>query len=215
MKERSPGPLGMVLAVPAAVSLAAWAFEEISALVPSLGTYGRWASFAGLALDSCILGLGLALLVLRIAGTSGVTRDPWIEVLSSLPVIALSSAPLVYAFLEGRPEAIPAALLAVRSLRLFRLRRILPDASAGILAILAACELFRALTGTVLADADRYAASVRLLLLPEALLLVGAAAMGTRRPGAAGSGAASETGTQYPVVGEDELAGLLGKKGPW
>ena len=202
----------MVLAVPAAVSLAAWAFEEISALVPSLGTYAKWASAAGLALDSCVLGLGLALLVLRIAGTPGIIRDPWIEVLSSLPVIALSSAPLVYAYLEGRPEAIPAALLAARSLRLLRLRRILPDASAGFLAILAVCELFRAAAGVVLTEADRSAASIRLLLLPEALLLVGAAAMGARGLGALRSGASSETGDPYPVVGEDELAGLLGKR---
>jgi hypothetical protein len=135
--------------------------------------------------------------------------------LSSLPVIVLASAPLAYAYLEGRPEAIPFLLLAVRSLRILRLRRILPDARPGILVILPFFEVFRAFAQTLLPGTAPLAAALRLLLLPEALLLLGAAALGAKGFRALRSARTSEVGTEEPVVGEDELAGLLGKRGSW
>lgn len=215
MKERIPGPLGLLLAVPAAVSLAAWAFEEISVLAPALGPFAVWASLAGLALDACILGFGSALSALAVLEPGRSPKDSWIEIASSLPVIVFASAPLAYAHLEGRPEAIPIALLAFRSLRILRLRRILPDASPGILVILGFFELFRAFAQALLPDTASFAASLRLLLLPEALLLLGAAALGFQGFRAFRSGGSSETVPGDPVVGEDELAGLLGKRGSW
>ncbi len=215
MKERSPGPLGVLLAVPAAVSLAAWAFEEISVLAPALGSYSKWASLAGLALDACILGFGSALTALAVLESGRSPRDFWIEVVSSLPVIVLSSAPLAYAHLEGRPDAIPLVLLAVRSLRLLRLRRILPESRPAILFILAFFELFRAFAQALLPDSISFSASLRLLLLPEALLLLGAAALGTSGFRAFRSPGDPENGIADPVVGQDELAGLLGKRSSW
>ncbi len=215
MKERSPGPLGVLLAVPAAVSLAAWAFEEISVLAPALGPYSKWASLAGLALDACILGLGSALTALAVLEHGRSPGDSWIELLSSLPVIILASAPLAYAYLEGRQEAIPFLLLAVRSLRILRLRRILPDARPGILVILAFFEVFRAFAQTLLPDTPSLAAALRLLLLPEALLLLGAASLGAKGFRAFRSAHTVVPGVEEPVVGEDELAGLLGKRGSW
>lgn len=214
MKEKSPGPPGILLAVPAAVSLAAWALEEISVLAPSLLPVRPWVSFAGLALDSLALGLGLALAVLEAMDSRAFPRQGWLEILSSLPVIALASAPLAYAYLEGRPEAIPVLLLAARSLRILRIPRILPEARAGILVVLAGFELLRAAAGFLLSDMNLYAAAIRLLLLPEALLVLAAAysaAVGYRSP----RRAARRSGGELPVVGEDELAGLLGKRSSW
>lgn len=215
MKERSPGPLGVLLAVPAAVSLAVWAFEEISVLAPALAPFAEWASLAGLALDACILGFGSALAALAVLEHGRSPRDSWIELLSSLPVIVLASAPLAYAYLEGRPEAIPFLLLAFRSLRILRLRRILPDARPGILVILAFFEVFRAFAQTLLPDTAPLGAALRLLLLPEALLLLGAAAIGAKGFRAFRSPGDPENGIADPVVGQDELAGLLGKRSSW
>ena len=214
MKERSPGPPDLWLAAPAAVSLAVWAIEEFSALTPALGAYGVWTSAAALALDSCILGLGLALTVLAILESRTFPGAGWLEIFSSLPVIILASAPLAYAYMEGRPEAIPVLLLAVRSLRILRLRRILPDFQAGVLAVLVAFELVRTLAGALLPDGNLYAASLRLLLLPEALLILAASTLGAKAPRPARSNAV-QTGRTPSVVGEDELAGLLGKRSAW
>lgn len=215
MKERSPGPPGILLAVPAAVSLAAWAFEEISVLASLPPPAVFWTALAGLALDSCVLGIGLALAALRVSGSQEIPGDYGIEILSSLPVVALCSAPLAYAHLEGRPEALPAVLLAVRSLRLLRLRRLLPSAPPGIPMVLVLCELFRAFARVFLADLPRYGASVRLLLLPEALLLAASAVQAFRgfRPFRPARSPAPREGD--PLVGEDELAGLLGKRASW
>ncbi|MCK7470889.1 MAG: hypothetical protein MZU95_08960 [Desulfomicrobium escambiense] len=215
MKERNPGPMAILLAVPAAASLAAWAFEEISVLFPGLVPYAGWAAVAGLSLDACILGIGLALAALSVTAPAKLRPFPWIEILSSLPVIVFSSAPLVYALLEGRPEAVPTVLLAARSLRMLRLRRVLPGSSSGILAALAVSEVFRAFAGALLPDIGRYSASIRLLLLPEALLVLGAAALGRDGFLALRSDRAKSSRAADPLVGEDELAGLLGKRGSW
>lgn len=215
MKERKASPLDILLSVPAAVSLAAWAFEEISVLLPSLVPFTEWAAIAGLALDACTLGAGLALAALAVSDPEYLRPKPWIEILSSLPVIVLSSAPLMYAYLEGRPEAFPTVLLAARSLRILRLRRVLSGSSSGVLAALAVCEVFRAFAGALLPDIGRYSASIRLLLLPEALLVLGAAALGRDGFLAFSSDRVKASRAADPLVGEDELAGLLGKRGSW
>ncbi len=215
MKERSPGPLGILLAVPAAVSLAAWAFEEISVLASLPAPYAAWASLAGLALDSCVLGVGLALAALRVSGSPDLPGASWIEILSSLPVIVLCSAPVAYAFLEGRPETVPPILLAARSLRLLRLRRVSPSIPPGIPAVLVLGEIFRVFARVFLADLPRYAASARLLLVPEALLITAAAVLAVRGFGIRRSARSSAPKAGDPLVGEDELAGLLGKRSTW
>ena len=208
-------PLGLFLAVSAAASLAAWALEESAALLPALYAYSEWFSLAALALDAVMLVLGLVLGVLALSGGERRHSFPWIELISSLPVIILSSAPLAYAYLEGRPDSVPAILLAARSLRILRLNRVIPGSSLVVLWALAVCEGFRSFSGSLLPDAVRFSASLRLILLPEAMLVLAATVLGRDGSSVRRVRKRWAAGGAEPVVGEDELAGLLGKRGSW
>jgi len=213
-KDRYERSVVILLAVAASSSLAVWAFEETTALIPSLGAYTKYASAASLALDACVLGIGLAMLLIRSRNTPSLP-SPLVELISSAPVVILSSAPVLFAFLEGNEAFLLAFLLTARSLRILRLYRVLPGSSAAVLGTLAVCEILRSLAGSVLPDAARYASSLRLLLVPEAMLILGAAFMNTRDFISGGAARRERRAEKESQVGEEELAGLLGKKGSW
>lgn len=214
IKDHIAHTTGILLAIVAVLSLAAWAVEEATALIPQLDRLILAAAAVSLALDACVLGIGLALLF-PAANLSGARRIfPLVEIASSLPVIILSSAPVLYSHLEGTRALLPALFLAARSLRILRLYRVLPGSSPSVLAVLTLCEIFRSLAGILLPDASRLSASLRLLLVPEAMLVLGAAMLSSaalmRRRDARGA----EPPREAPV-GEEELAGLLGKRESW
>ncbi|HSV55796.1 MAG TPA: hypothetical protein VLH39_01645 [Magnetospirillaceae bacterium] len=217
-KEPSLRILPILTKVAAAVSLAAWAFEESISLIPTLAPYASWGSMAGLALDLLTLGIGLTLLFHAAADRGERSLSPWPELVSSFPVILLASAPLVFGILQNRPEVLPGFLLAARSIRILRLRRLFPASPVSLLVAVAVLGTLRIAAEPLLRDAGQHSSALRLLLLPEALVLL--AAVGMRRAGPqvrppVGNPCGGDARGETPLIGEEELTGLLGKKGTW
>ena len=213
-KDRYERLLRILLAVGAAVSLLVWALEEASAVLPEWSVYGKYLSAASFALDACVLGIGLAFLLVGAPGYSSYPV-PFVEIASSLPVIVFSSAPLVYAYFEGNEVYLPAAFLVARSLRILRLRRVFPVGNVAVLAILAVCEMLRSFLGAFLPDPAARTAALRLLLLPESLLLLAAAATNSARGRPILPARKKRRREKESQVGEEELEKLLGKKSLW
>jgi hypothetical protein len=216
-KDHASSLWELLLAVFSAVSLVSWAAEEAMAIVPSAGVYaGVYAEIlpiVSLALDACVLGIGMAVLLIR--SPKNWASNPILDILSSAPVIVLASAPAVYARLEGTVALLPSLLLAARSLRILRLHRVLPGSNPALLSTLAVCEVFRSVAGSLVSDALRFQAALRLMLIPESLILLAAAILGSS--GALRRKAAREAGDdeREAQVGQEELAGLLGKRSSW
>lgn len=216
-KDHESSVLEILLAVFSAVSLVSWAAEEAMAIVPFPGAYADvYAAvlpIASLALDACVLGIGIAVLLLR--SPKNQAPHPILDILSSAPVIILASAPAVYARLEGTAVLLPSLLLAARSLRILRLRRVLPGSNPALLATLAVCELFRSVAGSFIADARQFQAALRLMLIPESLLLLAAAILGSSGALRRKAAREAEDEEREALVGQEELAGLLGKRSSW